>query len=437
MASYLSSEVAATRSQTPESLDVEKKGQITVNSQPPLEFPDGGTQAWLNLLGSFLTQFVTFGYISAFGVYQDFYIREYLTDYSPSDIGWIGGVQILFTFSSGILVGRAFDRGYFRWLISAGAILNALALFMLSLSHKNSFYQVFLTNGVALGLSAGLCYIPSLGIPTQYFLKHRALALGISASGSALGAVLHPIMLNHFFNGPIGFHNGVRISGALNLSLFIVALSLMRTRLPPKTVQQFPVRSWLKEPAYLAMFIGGWFVFLGLFYPIFYLQLSAITHGVNRNFAFYSISILNSASVFGRVIPGIIAPRLGVFNLIVLSTISSGIVATCMVLAKDAVSTTMIAIFYGFFSGAAVGLVPAVVGQLSAHMNEFGTRMGIIFFCAGILGLFATPIAGALLTDQYHWIRADLFAGIALILAGFCFAMSRYFVAKQRGTQRL
>jgi hypothetical protein len=42
------------------------------------------------------------------------------------------------------------------------------------------------------------------------------LALGIVASGAAVGGIVHPIMLNQLFNGRIGFHNGVRISGALN-----------------------------------------------------------------------------------------------------------------------------------------------------------------------------------------------------------------------------
>lgn len=172
--------------------------------------------------------------------------------------------------------------------------------------------------------------LTGLGITTHYFLKRRPLAIGIASSGSALGtqkqtipikflkrasdirapagAVVHPIVLNQFFDGRIGFHKGVWISGGINLALFIIAISVMRTRLPPKPVQHFPVISWMKEPAYLSMFLGSdhrsiqnwsrfwlidllrsWFVFFGLFYPIFYIQLSAIKHGINHTFAFYSV----------------------------------------------------------------------------------------------------------------------------------------------------
>ncbi|EDR10645.1 mycorrhiza-upregulated monocarboxylate permease [Laccaria bicolor S238N-H82] len=150
-------------------------------------FPEGGTRGWLTICGAVLVQFTTFGYINSFGAYQDLYVREYLSDYSPSTIGWIGGTQIFLNFSLGIIVGRAFDRGYFRHLMVSGLIFYSLALFMLSLSHKNSYYQVFLTHGVALGLASGLSYVPSLGIASHYFHRRRPLAMGIVSSGAALG----------------------------------------------------------------------------------------------------------------------------------------------------------------------------------------------------------------------------------------------------------
>ena len=36
---------------------------------------------------------------------------------------------------------------------------------------------------------------------------------------------------------------------------------------------------------------------LGLFTPIFYIQLYAINHGLNKSLAFYTVTILNGASV--------------------------------------------------------------------------------------------------------------------------------------------
>ncbi|CAA7263258.1 unnamed protein product [Cyclocybe aegerita] len=413
------------------SVSVEETGADTPS------FPEGGTQAWLTLFGAFLFQYVTFGYINAFGVYQDFYIRSFLTDYTPSAIGWIGGTQIFLNFSSGVFVGRAFDRGYFYYLMAAGAFVHGLSLFMLSLSHQNSFYQVFLTNGVLLGLSGGLCYIPALGITSHYFHKKRPLAMGIASAGSALGSVLHPIMLNKLINGHIGFHNGVRISAALNVALLLIGLSVMRTRLPPKPVQTFPVLKWFKDPAFCASVASAWFIFLGLFYPVFYIQLLAVMRGVDRKFAFYALPILNAASFFGRIIPPMFAPKLGVFNVWVFCAISSGIVVLFMVLVRDVTGTVLVAIFYGFTSGGGIALVPSTVAVIANDVSELGTRIGILFVFAGLLGLFATPISGALLTKDYHWLNAGLFSGISLIIAGLCNVVARHYVAQRKGSHRV
>ncbi|RXW23620.1 hypothetical protein EST38_g2226 [Candolleomyces aberdarensis] len=182
----------STLSPTPDIDLKDMKRQVEENVYPAEEsvpqFPDGGFWAWSTVAGAFLVQYCTFGYINAFGVYQDYYVRIYLTHYTPSTIGWIGGMQIFLNFGMGVVTGRLFDRGYFRYLMATSIVLHAIALFMLSLSHENKYYQVFLTNGVAFGAASGITYVPSLGIVSHYFHRRRALALGIVSSGSALGS---------------------------------------------------------------------------------------------------------------------------------------------------------------------------------------------------------------------------------------------------------
>ena len=85
-----------------------------------------------------------------------------------------------------------------------------------------------------------------------HLLPLQFLQFKWQSAAPMIGAVVHPIMLNKLINGPVGFHYAVRISAAFNVFLLVVAASFMRTRLPPKEVQQFPVIQWLREPAYLA-----------------------------------------------------------------------------------------------------------------------------------------------------------------------------------------
>jgi hypothetical protein len=99
-----------------------------------------------------------------------------------------------------------------------------------------------------MGFSIGLVYVPtyvvsqntihvskltselSMAVPSQYFERKRALAMGLVATGSGLGGALQPIMLNKLFYSSLGFHNAVRISGAFNAVLLFTGVALMRTR---------------------------------------------------------------------------------------------------------------------------------------------------------------------------------------------------------------
>ncbi|RXW23621.1 hypothetical protein EST38_g2227 [Candolleomyces aberdarensis] len=254
-------------------------------------------------------------------------------------------------------------------------------------------------------------------------------------------------MLNKLFSGRVGFHNGIRISAGLNVFLLLLSFALMRTRLPPKPVHHFPIRQWVFEQHEFTLALATClFTFFALFFPVFYLQLNAITHGVDRNIAFYSLSILNACSVIGRLVPNAIAHKFGISNLIVLFTFLTGAVTLTFPAVKNLEGTILFAIFWGFVSGAFIALVPAYINIMSKDPSETGTRLGLFFGVGSIIGLFelsvltpvrssATPITGALLTDNYHWLEPSLFSGICFMIGGFLSLIGRNIIAKKRGTQ--
>ncbi|CAG7848394.1 SubName: Full=Uncharacterized protein {ECO:0000313/EMBL:CCA73652.1} [Serendipita indica DSM 11827] len=96
--------------------DVEKQQpNVTKEQKDKLPVPDltwnNGSTAWLTVFGAWCILFCTFGLTNAYGIYQDFYVRHFLTNYTPSAIGWIGSVQLFFQFSLGLASGTLFDRG--------------------------------------------------------------------------------------------------------------------------------------------------------------------------------------------------------------------------------------------------------------------------------------------------------------------------------------
>jgi MFS family permease len=125
------------------------------------------------------------GFTLSYGAFQAYYKSNLLSSSSPSAISWIGTVQAWLLIVIGVLSGPLFDLGYFRSMLLVGNFLVVFGIMMLSLS--TTYWQVFLSQGLCMGLGAGLLYIPSLALVGIWFDKKRALALGIVMSGIAVG----------------------------------------------------------------------------------------------------------------------------------------------------------------------------------------------------------------------------------------------------------
>ena len=70
-------------------------------------------------------------------------------------------------------------------MLYAGNFLVVFGIMMLSLCKE--YWQVFLAQGICMGLGAGLLYIPSLALVSIWFDRKRALAMGVVMSGIAVG----------------------------------------------------------------------------------------------------------------------------------------------------------------------------------------------------------------------------------------------------------
>jgi hypothetical protein len=76
-----------------------EKGEQAAAGGPPKwvnDAPDGGTWAWLCVLGAWCTSFCSFGWLNSIGAFQEYYQTGPLHDYSASTISWIPSLQIFF-----------------------------------------------------------------------------------------------------------------------------------------------------------------------------------------------------------------------------------------------------------------------------------------------------------------------------------------------------
>ncbi|KAJ7766706.1 major facilitator superfamily domain-containing protein [Mycena metata] len=394
-------------------------------------FPEGGLQAWATVAGAFIVLFCGFGYTSSFGVYQDFYSRKYLSESSPSSISWIGSVNALLLIAGGLVTGRLYDRGYFYNLLYGGSLLLCFSLFILSLCKPQQFYQIFLVQGLCAGIGTGMTYLPSLTVVSHYFQKRRALAMTIVSAGAGLGSVVHPIMLNNMFKS-FGFATAVRASAALVSALLLVACMMMRSRLPPSATH-LPfwksLRRFAHDKAYVLATAGLTTYVVGYYFPLFYLQLDAIKHGISQNLAFYSLVIMNSASVAGRLAPSLFTRRFEIINMAVVASGFGAALILSMIALKTVASVVVIAVLY------VATLMPPILAVLTEDLGELGLRIGVAFTFVGIGGLIGPPIDGALLTNKFIWWRPALFSGI-MAFVGVAFFVATLIVLRRRKAER-
>ncbi|KAF7378207.1 MFS general substrate transporter [Mycena sanguinolenta] len=397
-------------------------------------FPEGEPRAWATVLGAFLVQLCGFGYTTSFGVYQDFYVRDYLSQWSSSSISWIGSVNGLLIISSGLVFGRVYDRGHFRLLMYGGCSLQAFSLFMLSFCQRQHLYQMFLTQGIGLGLGAGMVYVPSIAVVSHYFKKRRTLAMAIVASGSSVGAVINPILLNNLLENGVSFPTAVRASAGLISGLLLIACLLMRPRLPPTgTPLEFwsSVRRFTHDVPYVFATLGLGMYSVAFYFPLFFLQLDAVTHGIDRTFAFHALVILNASAFVGRVTPGFFAHSLGIANMVAGSAGCGSVLILTMIALSNVANTAVLAVLYGFSSGVFIAMLAPLVAALTDDITELGLRMGLFFTIEGLATLVGPPINGALHGRDFVWWRPALFSGLAG-LTGFAFFLAMIFAAGRK-----
>ena len=106
---------------------------------------------------------------------------------------------------------------------------------MLSIVDTSKYYQVFLSQGVGVGIGSGIIYVPALTIQAHHWKKRRALAMGIAISGGSWGGIIYPIMLNQLVHGSVGFAWGVRAVALVTLALLVIANLCMKPRFMPST----------------------------------------------------------------------------------------------------------------------------------------------------------------------------------------------------------
>ncbi|KAK6348718.1 hypothetical protein TWF718_006505 [Orbilia javanica] len=397
-------------------LDAEKQ-----QSPPEITFPEGGLKAWLIVLGAAISMFCSFGYVNAFGVYESYYLSVILTNKTADDIAWIGSIQIAFIFGSGLFAGSIFDRYGARIIIIPASILLVASIMITSICKE--YYQFLLCQGILGGISQGALYTPAIGVIGQYFNKKRAAAMGLVVAGSSLGGVILPIMLANLLEKTT-FGWTVRSIGFLFAGLLLITCCTVVERLPHRKGTFFLPEAF-RNVTYSLFVAAFFFILWGLFTPFFFIPTYALNLGMSHSMSIYLLSILNGLSFPGRVLPGILADKLGRMNCMIVTPIITSLLIWCWLAINSATGLIVLTAFFGFWSGSVISLFPAVMAQIVPNPREMGTYIGMAMGISGVAGLTGSPIAGALLTN-YGYTAAISFSGSCMAVGTLFLVVARF-----------
>ena len=145
------------------------------------------------------------------------------------------------------------------------------------------------------------------------------------------------------------------------------------------------------------------------------------------NLSNYLLAILNAASIFGRILPGIVADRIGRFNVMIITSAFSAIIVLGLWLPSSSNAPIIVfCLLYGFSSGAFVSLAPSLIAQISP-IREIGVRSGTFFLCVAFAGLTGSPIGGALVShDNGGFLYLQIFCGLTMVVGTLLFFASRW-----------
>jgi MFS family permease len=175
---------------------------------------------WVVVSISFLTLAVGGSTNGSFSIFYLAILKEF--DWTRADTAVAFSLSMLVFSACGPLVGWLFDRFGTRRIMPFGVIV--LTIGVLSSSFISSLWHLYICYGILM--AAGVThigFIPNVIIISNWFFRHRALALGVAQSGRGVGTLIL-IPLIQYAIQTVGWRNAYLLLGGL---VFIVLFPLL------------------------------------------------------------------------------------------------------------------------------------------------------------------------------------------------------------------
>lgn len=386
------------------------------------------------------------GVINSFGVFQSYYVQA--LQRPPSDIAWIGSIEVFLLFFIGTFTGRLTDAGFFLPISILGSILVVAGTLITSACTQ--YWQVFLAQGVCVGLGNGCLFCPAIAIISTYFQKYRSIAIGLTACGSVTGGLVFPGIVRELLPR-LGFNWTLRVIGLMQAGCFVISLLSLKPRIPPRKSGRLVEWSAFQELEYTYYALGAFMVrfpvsyllfaniiiqcFWGVYFAFFFIAAYARDiQGMTYSKSLDVIMVMSGVGIIGRLVPNYFGDRIGALTVFVPTAGLGALLVWCWIAVNSQAGVYAWAAISGPALGGIQAMFPSALASLTTDPSKQGTRIGMVFTIVSFAVLTGTPIAGTLISAMNgRYIGAQAFAGACLTLGTGFLAVAREVKKRKHG----
>ncbi|HEY3485516.1 MAG TPA: MFS transporter [Ilumatobacteraceae bacterium] len=347
-------------------------------------------RAWSVAAAGALASGTVFGTVYTFGAFFDAMVDEF--DAGRGSTALVFGLTLLLFFGLGVLSGPLADRFGPRRLVAVGAVLVSGGLAFTS--QVTSVAAGYLTYGVGVGVGGGLITTPMFASAGGWFVRRRALALGVVATGNGLGTLALVPLAERLIDDN-GWRDAYKTLAVLDLVLLTIAgLVVARPPIPPAPPAIAAMKAVGATTAFKRLFVTGMLFSVALFVAFGFIVDFATDDGVSSSRAALLVGIVGASSVVGRLGLTALSSRASSVRLMQICLAAQPIAFAVWLVADDSYLLLIVfAVALGVAYGGYVALGPEVAAFLFGVVG-LGSTMGLMFLGAGLGGFIGPPLAG-------------------------------------------
>ena len=336
------------------------------------------------------------------------------------EFGWSRGqtsfAYTLASFASaafGVMWGQLADKYGTKWFGAIGAVCMSLTLF--SLSGLGSILQFYILYFLFGAFGCALLFSPLYANVGFWFRENPGLALGIAASGGAIGQAFIPHISGVLIESGGWEDAYIKLAIIYIIIAFPVSLLIKESpwRITARTEDEPEARDFpLSEKEVVA-----WISFAVIFccvcmsVPIMHLVPLLTDAGFTLEFATSVLMVLMICGAFGRIFGGILGDRIGALPGYILMSLGQTVFVVWFPHLSSPAGIYLLAAFFGFtYSGVMSSILVCTRMMVSA---KYGARAMSLTSFFGWIGMGLGGFLGGYFFDiygDYSW--AFTFAGI-------------------------